>query len=818
MQYNIDSTDYAVELTAVNLDVALTFGVPLDVMVGESAQLDVGEAVNYIKSGQAEIAAEVDNILNVFNANATEKTRAFNVNVTDKTTEFNNNASAKTTDFNDNAISKTDDFNANAATKTDDFNDNYADKLSAFNDNATDKTDIFNLNAVDKTTAYNDNAGTKTTAFNSNYSTKKALIDVEVANASASATAASNSATVALDYANTAKRWAIGDPSEPSGNSAKYWAEQAVSTYNNKANIDLSNLSASGEAKFAAKQDVISDLATIRSGAALGATALQPSALTGYATENWVNNQGYLTGITSSDVTSALGYTPYNATNPNGYITSSALAPYVLSSSLATVATSGNYNDLSNKPTIPTATSDLTNDSGFITSSYHDSTKQDTLVSGTNIKTVNNQSLLGSGNIEIQGGSGADLLSTNNVFTGTNVFNYYDDNIPGQPAFGVIANIDNADATIEHTFYSFSVITDQFYIGSWVEGTQSGNKNYILSSEDLGFRVVGYNDIRVIAGQDLYLTATSVVDMSDSGRVLLPTPDNNASVTEGVNIDYLNTRLTGYQTTISDLATIRSGAALGATALQPSALNGYATQTWVGQQGYITGITSSDVTTALGYTPYNATNPNGYITSSALSGYALDADVMHLSGAENITGEKTFTNKMLIQSTTDTSSSAYVDFIQNINNARRGTMRTKYNSDGSYEVIFGCNGPDASAPQGLSVKRTSSNITVSAPASDVNGSIVTTVNKSKAANGYFQLGNGMIVNWGSVSSWTSNVAQVTFSKAFTTTRQVAIARSAGATTTNDGGDYYVRDISNTGFDIYRTSTNTGAVSWIAIGY
>ena len=35
---------------------------------------------------------------------------------------------------------------------------------------------------------------------------------------------------------------------------------------------------------------------------------------------------------------------------------------------LATVATSGSYNDLSNKPTIPSKTSDLTNDSGFITS------------------------------------------------------------------------------------------------------------------------------------------------------------------------------------------------------------------------------------------------------------------------------------------------------------------------------------------------------------------------------------------------------------------------------------------------------------------
>ncbi|MBO7696940.1 MAG: methyl-accepting chemotaxis protein [Methanobrevibacter sp.] len=40
--------------------------------------------------------------------------------------------------------------------------------------------------------------------------------------------------------------------------------------------------------------------------------------------------------------------------------------------------------------------------------------------------------------------------------------------------------------------------------------------------------------------------------------------------------------------------------------------------------GYITGITSTDVTTALGYIPYNSTNPAGYVTSSALVGYATE--------------------------------------------------------------------------------------------------------------------------------------------------------------------------------------------------
>lgn len=74
------------------------------------------------------------------------------------------------------------------------------------------------------------------------------------------------------------------------------------------------------------------------------------SALSGYATETWVENKGYITGITSSDVTNALGYTP------------------------GTSNFSGSYNDLTNKPTIPTKTSDLNNDSGFIDKSVNDLT------------------------------------------------------------------------------------------------------------------------------------------------------------------------------------------------------------------------------------------------------------------------------------------------------------------------------------------------------------------------------------------------------------------------------------------------------------
>lgn len=52
---------------------------------------------------------------------------------------------------------------------------------------------------------------------------------------------------------------------------------------------------------------------------------------------------------------------------------------------------------------VPTKTSDLTNDSGFVDNTYHDSSKQDTLVSGTNIKTINGDSILGSGDISVGG-------------------------------------------------------------------------------------------------------------------------------------------------------------------------------------------------------------------------------------------------------------------------------------------------------------------------------------------------------------------------------------------------------------------------------
>ena len=63
-------------------------------------------------------------------------------------------------------------------------------------------------------------------------------------------------------------------------------------------------------------------------------------------------------------------------TNNSGFITNqvSNLTNYTLTSDLADVALSGSYNDLLDLPNIPANTSDLTNDSGFITNSVNNLT------------------------------------------------------------------------------------------------------------------------------------------------------------------------------------------------------------------------------------------------------------------------------------------------------------------------------------------------------------------------------------------------------------------------------------------------------------
>ena len=138
----MDTKKIETVLTTVTIDSKVDSG-KIDVVVGESAKMDVVKAVNYIQSGKAEIKAGVTEVLNQVDNHVAEKTAEFDQNAQDKTGDFNTNAINKTTDFND------------------------------------------------------------------NYTAKKDIIDGLV---------------------DEAKQWAIGDPTEPSDGSSKYWAGQASSS------------------------------------------------------------------------------------------------------------------------------------------------------------------------------------------------------------------------------------------------------------------------------------------------------------------------------------------------------------------------------------------------------------------------------------------------------------------------------------------------------------------------------------------------------------------------------------------------------------
>ena len=151
---------------------------------------------------------------------------------------------------------------------------------------------------------------------------------------------------------------------------------------------DLSDYSTTTQmnAELATKQDVIDTN-----------NKLQASYISGLAN---VATSGSFDDLLNKPVIPEVPTKVSGLENDAGYITSAALSGYAQTSSLATVATTGSYDDLSNKPTlatvatsgdysdllnkptIPTQTSQLTNNSGFITSSALSGYATETYVDG----------------------------------------------------------------------------------------------------------------------------------------------------------------------------------------------------------------------------------------------------------------------------------------------------------------------------------------------------------------------------------------------------------------------------------------------------
>lgn len=172
-----------------------------------------------------------------------------------------------------------------------------------------------------------------------------------------------------------------------------------------------------------------------------------------------------------------------------------------------------------------------------------------------------------------------------------------------------------------------NVGTDLFYAGDWKLNTRSGGvgvNGNLYTDQNYGYGLVGvYSSTRY----------QGVFAMSNDYKLLADgtgTGNLYGIAWTHTNVGGQSKSGLGHQALFMDNGTtqtaIGSGiwtAGLITTTSYGTSANWKSAYDWGNHAsaGYLTGITSGQVTGALGYTPYNSSNPNGYITSSSLSSY-----------------------------------------------------------------------------------------------------------------------------------------------------------------------------------------------------
>ena len=447
------------------------------------------------------------------------------------------------------------------------------------------------------------------------------------------------------------------------------------------------------------------------SGYITGITSGDVTTALGYTPYDSTNPSGYITGITSSDVITALGYTPYSSANPSGYISSASMSS-LTDTSLSSLSggqflkydsTAAKWKNVSLAGTdVTTALGytpyDSTNPSGYISSASL-STLTDTSLSsitGGQFLEYNstsskweNKSLASTDVTTALGFTPYDATNPDGYITGidstdvTTALGYtpYDSTNPD----GYITGIDDDDVINALGYTPYSSANPSGYISSAAmstltdvaldsvsggqilvyDGTASKWKNQNAPATAVWGNITGtlsnQTDLQTaLNGKQTTITGAASTVVSNNlttGRVVISNSSGKIAVSSitDTKLGYLTdvtsniqSQINGKQDTISGLDTIISGAAAGATALQP---NDNITQL-TNNAGYITSasldsltdtslssitggqfleynstsskwenksLASTDVTTALGFTPYNSTNPSGYISSAAMS-------------------------------------------------------------------------------------------------------------------------------------------------------------------------------------------------------
>lgn len=535
MEYNIDNAELTATLTAVNLDAAVIGQAPLEVAIGESARIDVGEAINYVKSGAAEINRYVNNVSKPEIDRYVEDTaEPLVAQIIEEQAEPVINA------YVDNEVIP----NINSVADS---------TLTAFNNNASAKTTAFNDNASAKTTAFDNNASAKTTAFDNNAASAIATIEPLVTTATSAATAASTSATNAATSASNASSSASDALSAKNAAVAAKDAAESAATDVNVVAVGTDLRDSPSKIKTVANN--ITDVNTVANSISnvnsVAGNISNVNAVAGNATNiNAVNtnknNINTVAGI-SSDVSTVAGI----ASDITTVVGSTAIISTV-ANNIANVNNVGNdilkvnavADDLRNINAVYNSLIDI----GAVASRIVDIT--DVAAISSDVSTVAGIALDITDVVAISSDISTVASNAANVRTVAN----NDTNIST-----VATNISDVNTVATNTSNIATVVAN-------ITDIQNASSN-AQKARDWAVKMDGKID-----GDD-YSAKYYAAKAEEAA----------ASVGDPANKDLSNLSATGEakftakQDVISDLATIRSGASAGATAVQPADLATVAT-------------------------------------------------------------------------------------------------------------------------------------------------------------------------------------------------------------------------------------------------